>query len=107
MKFLININNILHCSRMAKKYDMPQLQRAVGTFARQLKLSDGNISHCMAIAHDSSGMDELKNRCIEFAARRLQRVCNLRYTKLALYICACAPVPRVMAAHIQCCNSRR
>jgi hypothetical protein len=78
--FKIDVDSLLHCSRIAHKYDMPQLQRAVDAFVKQLKysLKDAKVAHYMAIAHDSPGMHELKEYCVEHLAKHLQLVCNLR-----------------------------
>jgi hypothetical protein len=77
-EYIIDRNNLLDCSCAAEKYDMPRLQRAVETCVQQLKLTAGNVPHYMAIAHNSPGLLELKERCIEYTARRLQHILNLR-----------------------------
>jgi hypothetical protein len=78
--FQIDVNSLLHCSQIAHKYDMPQLQRAVDAFVRQLEysLSDANVAHYTAIAHDTPGLQKLKEDCVEHLSKHLQRVCNLR-----------------------------
>jgi hypothetical protein len=78
--FQIDLDNLLHCSRMAHKYDVPQLQRAVDAFAKQLtfRVREANVIQVIAVAHDGPGLQELKECCIEYLAKRLQRVCNLR-----------------------------
>ena len=78
--FQIDVDSLLHCSQIAHKYDMPQLQRAVDAFVRQLEysLSDANVAHYTAIAHDSPGLQKLKEDCVEHLSKHLQRVCNLR-----------------------------
>lgn len=52
-EFLVDIDNLLHCSRMAQKYDMPKLQTAVNGFVEQLKLSEANVAHCTVVACDN------------------------------------------------------
>ena len=76
--FAVDRNNLLDCSCVAEKYDMPRLQRAVNTFLHQLKLTPSNIPHYLAIANDSPGRCELKERCIEYAASRLQHILDFR-----------------------------
>ena len=77
-EFVIDMDNLLACSRIALKYDVPRLQRAIDAFVTQLKLSDANVAHCMAVAHDNPGMLVLKERSIDYAAKRLQHVLALR-----------------------------
>ena len=51
--YVISSDNLLDCSCVADKYDMPQLQRAVDTFVQQFQLTDENVLSIMAIAHES------------------------------------------------------
>jgi hypothetical protein len=50
-QFIINMDNLLDCSRMAAKYDMPWLQRAIVAFVQHLKLTDANLPGWMVAAH--------------------------------------------------------
>jgi hypothetical protein len=77
-QFVIDIDNVLDCSRIAQKYDMPRLQRAIGALVKHLELSDENLPQWMAVAHLSSELQELKERCISQAAKRLQHILNFR-----------------------------
>jgi hypothetical protein len=77
-EYIIDSDNLLDCSCVAEKYDMPRLQRAVEAFVQQLKLTAGSLPHYMAIARESPGLHVLKERCIEYTARRLQHIQNLR-----------------------------
>jgi hypothetical protein len=74
----IDNKTLLPCSRMAHKYDMPQLQSAVDAYVKQLTLSDANVVNHMANAHDNPGLHALKGRCILYVARHLDRTCNGR-----------------------------
>lgn len=76
--YVISSDNLLDCSCVADKYDMPHLQTAVDTFVQQLQLSAVNVPSFMAIAHESPGLAELKERCIEYTAKRLQHILECR-----------------------------
>ena len=73
-EFSIDMDNLLNCSRMARKYDMPRLQRAVDTFLKQLQLSDDNLPGWMGVAHGDPELPGLRQRCTDFAAKRLLNV---------------------------------
>jgi hypothetical protein len=77
-EFVIDTDNLLDCSRMAKKYDMPRLQRILDAFVEQIKLADDNLPDWMAVAHGDPELPELQQRCVEFAAKHLQSVLNFR-----------------------------
>lgn len=77
-EYSIDGDNLLDCSCVAEKYDMPRLQRAVAAFMQQLKLTPDTVPHYIAIAHESPGLCKLKDRCIEYTARRLQHILNRR-----------------------------
>lgn len=72
--FSIDIGNILDCTRMARKYDMPLLQRAVDTFTKQLELSDDNLAGWMEFAHGHPELPQLQQRCTDFAAKRFLHI---------------------------------
>src|SRR6476646_7317543 len=55
-KFTVDHDNLVHCSRMAHKYDMPRLQNAVAAFVQQVRLSDANVAQCMVVAYDNPDM---------------------------------------------------
>ena len=81
--FLADINNLLPCSRMAHKYDMPKLQRALDVFVEQLKLSETNVVDCMAVAlvsidEGNPAMKVLLDRCWTFAIWHLETICSSR-----------------------------
>ena len=73
-EFSIDISNLLDCARMARKYDMPRLQRAADAFIKQLELSDDNLPGWMAVAHGDPEVPGLRQRCTDFAAKRLLNV---------------------------------
>jgi hypothetical protein len=82
--FLVDINNLLACSRMAHKYDVPKLQRATDAFLEQLELSDANVAEYMLVAFASvavgnpdPAMHKLL-RCFAFAAGHLETICSRR-----------------------------
>jgi hypothetical protein len=83
--FLVDINNLLTCSRMAHKYDMPKLQRAVDVYVEQLKLSDANVTDCMLVAcasvacgNPDPAMHKMMSRCFAFAAGHMEKICSSR-----------------------------
>ena len=76
--YVLTSDNLLDCTCMADKYDMPQLQQAVQTYVQHLQLTVDNVPSFMAIAHESPFLWDLKKRCIEFAARRLQTILEVR-----------------------------
>jgi hypothetical protein len=78
-KYTIDSGNVLDCSCVAAKYDIPGLQRAVIPVVRQLHLTASNVPDYMAVAHESPALRELKERCIEYAARRLEHILACRY----------------------------
>jgi hypothetical protein len=73
-EYIIDSDNMLDCSCIAEKYDMPRLQRAVTAFAQQLKLTADTVPRYIAIAHEHPGLAELKELCIEYTAKRLQHI---------------------------------
>ena len=76
--YVIGSDDLLDCSCVADKYDMPHLQRAVDTFVQQLPLTDSNVPGFMEVAHESPGLWDQKQRCIEYTARRLQHMLDSR-----------------------------
>ena len=76
--FPVDIDNLLPCSRMAHKYDVPSLQRAIDAFVEQLALSASNVAHYTVIACDNPAMDKLKGRCLAYASWRLEKIINGR-----------------------------
>lgn len=78
-KFVIDIDSLLDCSRMAHKYDMPLLQWSVDAFVKQLNLSDDNLPGWMVVAHGDPALLELRQRCTDYAVKRLQNILDSRY----------------------------
>lgn len=76
-QFIINMDNLLDCSRMAAKYDMPRLQRAIVATVKRLQLTDANLPGWMAVAHGDPEVPRLKERCLEYASKRLLRINRL------------------------------
>lgn len=84
--FLVDIDNLLLCSRMAHKYDMPRLQRAVDVFVEQLKVIKANVAQCVVVAcasvasgnPDDPAMEKLLVRCLTFATGHLETICSSR-----------------------------
>ena len=79
--FSVDIDNLLPCVRMAHKYDVPSLQKAIDAFQEQLKISEANAAHCMVIACntcDNPAMRKLLTRCGKFVAWHLEKVCSSR-----------------------------
>ena len=81
--YLIDVDNLLPCRRMAHKYDMPRLQRAVDAFAKQIKLTDTNVVHYIGIAFESllagnPALFDLAVQCSVYVAWRLERICSAR-----------------------------
>ena len=67
--------NVLDCSCVADKYDIPLLQMAVRPVVRQLHLTASNVRPgYLTVAHDSPGLVRLKERCIEYTAKRLAHI---------------------------------
>jgi hypothetical protein len=54
--FPMDINNLLDCSRVARKYDTPLLRGMVDAFAEHVQLSPENLPDCMRIAAHGPGM---------------------------------------------------
>jgi hypothetical protein len=76
--YVISSDSLLDCACVADKYDMPHLDRAVDTFVQQLQLTVYNVAGFMAVAHECPGLWELKHRCIEYTAKRLQHILDYR-----------------------------
>ena len=78
-EYEVDGRNLLDCSRMAEKYDMPRLQKAVNDFISQLDLSPENLPGYLAMAHEHAGLDQLKKKCMRYTVRRLQQIIDTRY----------------------------
>ena len=77
-RFVIDFINLQDCNRMAVKYDMPQLRRAVDAFVQQLELTDHNLPSWMKVAHGDPELPQLRERCIQYASERLLHVLRHR-----------------------------
>jgi hypothetical protein len=76
--FPVDIDNLLPCSRMAHKCDVPSLQKAIDAFVEQLALSESNVAHYTVVACDNPAMHKLMDRCGFFLAWQLEKVCCSR-----------------------------
>ena len=76
--FLVDDDNLLDCNRVAQKYDMPRLQKALDAFSQRVYINDDSAQKWITAAQDRSGMPKLKERCIAYMAKRLQHVLDAR-----------------------------